>query len=106
MSEVEKSNVEHVEIMGSEVKGKLKDGSSFKTTVPDYPDLVKNLMEKNVSIKVKECAEPSGWPRSFQGSFCVVNRILDFFMPDAKRRNKALSFGKSRAKRFLPNRRR
>ena len=100
MSEVEKSNVENVEIMGSEVKGKLKDGSSFKTTVPDYPDLVKNLMAKNVLIKVKEPTQ-SPWLAALisWAPFVLLIGFWIFFMRQMQSGgNKALSFGKSRAK--------
>ena len=100
MNEVEKSNVENVEIMGSEVKGKLKDGSSFKTTVPDYPDLVKNLMGRNVSIKVKEPTQ-SPWLAALisWAPFVLLIGFWIFFMRQMQSGgNKALSFGKSRAK--------
>jgi cell division protease FtsH len=100
MMEVEKSNVINVEIMGSEVKGKLKDGSAFKTTVPDYPDLVKTLMEKNVSIKVKEPTQ-SPWLAALisWAPFVLLIGFWIFFMRQMQSGgNKALSFGKSRAK--------
>jgi cell division protease FtsH len=100
MMEVEKSNVVNVEIMGSEVKGKLKDGSAFKTTVPDYPDLVKTLMDKNVSIKVKEPTQ-SPWLAALisWAPFVLLIGFWIFFMRQMQSGgNKALSFGKSRAK--------
>jgi cell division protease FtsH len=100
MSEVEKSNVDNVEIMGSEVKGKLKDGSAFKTTIPDYPDLIKTLMEKNISIKVKEPTQ-SPWLAALisWAPFVLLIGFWIFFMRQMQSGgNKALSFGKSRAK--------
>ena len=100
MSDVEKSNVDNVEIMGSEVKGKLKDGLAFKTTIPDYPDLVKILMEKNVSIKVKEPTQ-SPWLAALisWAPFVLLIGFWIFFMRQMQSGgNKALSFGKSRAK--------
>lgn len=54
LSEIEKSNVSYVEITGSEVKGKFKDNSAFKTTMPNYPEFFKTLIAKGVSFKVKE----------------------------------------------------
>jgi cell division protease FtsH len=100
MSEVEKANVDNVEIMGSEVKGKLKDGSAFKTTIPDYPDLIKTLMQKNVSIKVKEPTQ-SPWLAALisWAPFVLLIGFWIFFMRQMQSGgNKALSFGKSRAK--------
>jgi cell division protease FtsH len=53
-STIEKGSVENVEITGSEVKGKFKDGTSFKTTMPNYPEFFKTLIAKGVTFKVKE----------------------------------------------------
>ena len=60
LNEIEKSNVASVEIIGSEVKGKFKDGSAFKTTMPNYPEFFKTLIAKGVIFKVKEPAQ-SPW---------------------------------------------
>ena len=54
LNEIEKESVENVEITGSEVKGKFKDGTSFKTTMPNYPEFFKTLIAKGVTFKVKE----------------------------------------------------
>src|ERR671933_2785185 len=100
MNEVERGNVDNVEIMGSEVKGKLKTGSSFKTTVPDYPDLIRILREKNVAIKVKEPTQ-SPWLAALisWAPFVLLIGFWIFFMRQMQSGgNKALSFGKSRAR--------
>ncbi|PYV43262.1 MAG: cell division protein FtsH [Acidobacteria bacterium] len=100
MNEVENGHVDSVEIMGSEVRGKFKDGSAFKTTVPDYPDLIKILRGKNVSIKVKEPSQ-SPWLAALisWAPFVLLIGFWIFFMRQMQSGgNKALSFGKSRAK--------
>ena len=100
MNEVESGHVDSVEIMGSEVKGKLKDSNAFKTTVPDYPELIKILREKNVSIKVKEPSQ-SPWLAALisWAPFVLLIGFWIFFMRQMQSGgNKALSFGKSRAK--------
>jgi cell division protease FtsH len=51
LNEIEKGSVENVEITGSEVKGKFKDGTSFKTTMPNYPEFFKTLIAKGVTIQ-------------------------------------------------------
>jgi cell division protease FtsH len=100
MTEVEKTNVKNVEIIGSEVKGEYKSGGAFKTTLPDYPDLIKILREKNVDIKVKEPSQ-SPWLAALisWAPFVLLIGFWIFFMRQMQSGgNKALSFGKSRAK--------
>jgi cell division protease FtsH len=100
LSEIEKSNVVSVEITGSEVKGKLKDGGTFKTTMPNYPEFFKTLIAKGVSFKVKEPTQ-SPWLTAIisWGPFVVLIGFWIFFMRQMQSGgNKALSFGKSRAK--------
>ncbi|MEW5977206.1 MAG: ATP-dependent zinc metalloprotease FtsH [Acidobacteriota bacterium] len=100
MDEVDKANVESVEMMGNEVKGKLKDGTTFKTIKPDYPELVKVLRDRSVLIKVKEPSQ-SPWLAALisWAPFVLLIGFWIFFMRQMQSGgNKALSFGKSRAK--------
>ncbi|MBM3579345.1 MAG: ATP-dependent metallopeptidase FtsH/Yme1/Tma family protein [Alphaproteobacteria bacterium] len=50
MKKVDSGDVTSVDIKGSDLIGKLKDGSQFYTYLPDYPDLVSDLKEKGVAI--------------------------------------------------------
>jgi cell division protease FtsH len=100
LNEIEKSNVMSVEITGSEVKGKFKDGSAFKTTMPNYPEFFKTLITKGVVFKVKEPAQ-SPWLTALisWAPFVLLIGFWIFFMRQMQSGgNKALSFGKSRAK--------
>jgi cell division protease FtsH len=100
LNEIEKSNVASVEITGSEVKGKFKDGSAFKTTMPNYPEFFKTLIAKGVIFKVKEPAQ-SPWLTALisWAPFVLLIGFWIFFMRQMQSGgNKALSFGKSRAK--------
>jgi cell division protease FtsH len=100
MNEVDKANVAKVEIMGSDVKGQLKTGNSFKTTVPNYPEFVRILREKGVAINVKEPTQ-SPWLAALisWAPFVLLIGFWIFFMRQMQSGgNKALSFGKSRAK--------
>ncbi len=103
MSEVESGNVQETEIAGNQVKGKYTDGTPFKTVVPDqFDDLVKILRENNVNIKVKDTSR-SPWFSYLFTWFPILILILFwiFFMRQMQAGgNKALSFGKSRAKLF------
>jgi cell division protease FtsH len=78
-------------------------GTPFKTTAPpQYDDLVKILREHKVIIKVKDTSRNSWVSYLFTG-FPIILLILFwiFFMRQMQAGgNKALSFGKSRAKLF------
>ena len=100
LNEIEKGSVESVEITGSEVKGKFKDGNSFKTTMPNYPEFFKTLIAKGVTFKVKEPTQ-SPWLTALisWAPFVLLIGFWIFFMRQMQSGgNKALSFGKSRAK--------
>jgi cell division protease FtsH len=100
LNEIEKGSVDNVEITGSEVKGKFKDGTSFKTTMPNYPEFFKTLIAKGVTFKVKEPTQ-SPWLTALisWAPFVLLIGFWIFFMRQMQSGgNKALSFGKSRAK--------
>ncbi len=103
MTDVEDNKVEEVTISGNEIKGKYRDGETFKTVAPSqYDDLVKILREHQVSITVKDMNR-SPWFSYLLTWFPLVLLILFwvFFMRQMQAGgNKALSFGKSRAKLF------
>ena len=100
IEEVEQSNVQEVEIVGSEVKGRTKDNILFTTVAPDYDELIDRLLAKNVKIKAKEPSQ-SPWLAALitYAPFLLLIGIWIFFMRQMQSGgNKALSFGKSRAK--------
>ncbi len=100
--EVENDQVEEVTIAGDQINGKYVDGTTFKTTTPpNYDDLVNILREHKVSITVKSARNP--WFSYLFTWFPIILLILFwvFFMRQMQAGgNKALSFGKSRAKLF------
>jgi cell division protease FtsH len=102
MQDVDQGNVNDVTIIGMEVRGKLRnDGSLFHTTVPaNYPDMIKTLRDKGVAITVKDISNGS-WPSWLLNlAPLVLLAALWFFMIRQMQTggNKALSFGKSRAR--------
>ena len=103
LNEVENNRVEEVIIAGNQIKGKYTDGSAFKTIAPtQFNDLVKILHEHKVSITVKDTSR-SPWISYLFTWFPILLLILFwiFFMRQMQAGgNKALSFGKSRAKLF------
>ncbi len=103
MTAVEKNEVQEVTITGSQLEGKFTSGDDFKSVSPDqYNDLVKILREHNVIITVKDNSR-SPWYSYLFTWFPIILLILFwvFFMRQMQSGgNKALSFGKSRAKLF------
>lgn len=103
MDQVENAEIEEVTITGNQVKGKYNNGTNFKTISPtQYDQLVKILREHNVSITVKDTSR-SPWFSYLFTWFPIILLILFwvFFMRQMQAGgNKALSFGKSRAKLF------
>ncbi|HEY7352608.1 MAG TPA: ATP-dependent zinc metalloprotease FtsH [Terriglobales bacterium] len=101
MSEVDQGTVKDVTLTGMEVKGKLADGSSFHTTVPsNYPDMYKKLQDKNVSITVQDVGNSSwGWLINLFAPLALLAALWYFMIRQMQTGgNKALSFGKSRAR--------
>lgn len=103
MDEVERGNINEVTITGSQLKGKFTDGQAFKSVAPtQYDDFVKILREHNVIITVKD-TNRNPWFGYLFTWFPILLLILFwvFFMRQMQAGgNKALSFGKSRAKLF------
>jgi cell division protease FtsH len=102
MANLENNNITSVTIKEPEhsITGILKDGVKFKAYAPDYPDLIKELRDKGISISVKPDEEP--WYMSVLFNFGPVLLLIllwIFFMRQMQAGgSKALSFGKSRAK--------
>ncbi|HZE25798.1 MAG TPA: ATP-dependent zinc metalloprotease FtsH [Terriglobales bacterium] len=102
LSEVDQGNVSEVTITAQEVRGKFKDQSGFNTIAPaNYPDMIKNLRDKGVNINIRDVTNGS-WPLQLLGTWAplILLAALWFFMIRQMQTggNKALSFGKSRAR--------
>ncbi|MBC7364706.1 MAG: ATP-dependent metallopeptidase FtsH/Yme1/Tma family protein [Candidatus Aminicenantes bacterium] len=106
LDQVEQKNVQEVTIQDNLAQGKLKDGSPFKTTLPpQYADLIKVLRENQVNILVKDTTSKNSWLAIFLNWFPILLLIFFWFMFMRQMQaggNKAMSFGKSRAKLFSP----
>jgi len=82
------------------IVGTMKNGVKFKTYAPDYPELVKELREKGISISARP--EHTPWYMSVLFNFGPIILLVFlwvFFMRQMQAGgNKALSFGRSKAK--------
>jgi cell division protease FtsH len=107
MAKIDKGDVEKATIKGSHISAVLKDKTRVRTYTPDYPDLVKVLREKDVQIEVKPPDE-SPWYITFLvtwGPFVLFLGLWFFLMRQMQiGGNKALSFGKSRARMLTEER--
>jgi cell division protease FtsH len=100
LADVDQSKVNEVTMIGQEVRGKLNDKSGFHTTVPaNYPDMYKILQDKKVNITVKDPAS-GGYSWLLNLAPFVLLGALWFIMIRQMQSggNKALSFGKSKAR--------
>lgn len=101
MTKVKAGEVEDVVIKENLITGRLKDGKKFRTYSAGYPDLVNELMTKGVKIAAKP-PEQNPWYVNFffsWGPIIFLALVWIFFMRQMQTGgNKALSFGKSKAR--------
>jgi len=101
MTKVKAGEVEDVVIKENLITGRLKDGKKFRTYSAGYPELVNELMTKGVKIAAKP-PEQNPWYVNFffsWGPIIFLALVWIFFMRQMQTGgNKALSFGKSRAR--------
>ena len=107
IAKVETKEVGSVEIKGAELIGKLKDGSEFFTNLPNYPDLIDKLQENQVIIEVLPLVSKSekiiGGLLGWLPLIIMVVLWVMFAKGLSANSNKALGFGKSRAKLLQEN---
>ncbi len=102
MNEVEQNNVQEFVVNGMEVRGKLRNGSAFHTIAPPTyftPEMLKSLDSKGVTSDFRDINGGS-WAWVIQVVPIVLIGAVWIFMIRQMQTggNKALSFGKSRAR--------
>src|SRR5205809_2148293 len=107
VGKVERGEVNEVTIRGNYINGSFKDGRSFKTYTAEYPDLVDTLRKSNVAIVAKP-PEDNPWYVTLLvtwGPFFLFLGLWFFLMRQMQiGGNKALSFGRSRARLLTEDR--
>ena len=102
LDKIEAGQVQDVAIQGTELHGHLKGAKDqFHTTIPANTDsLTKDLHTNKVSFTIKDPQNSILLPLLFNvGPFVLLGAIWFFFMRQMQSGgNKALSFGKSRAR--------
>lgn len=101
IAKVASGDIDEVTIKENHIVGRFKDGSKFRTYAANYPDLVKELRDKNIKITAKP-PDQSPWYVNFffsWGPIIFLVLVWVFFMRQMQMGgNKAMSFGKARAK--------
>ena len=101
MAKVDSGDVSSVTIVGNELTGHYRNNDSFKTFAPtQFEGLANKLIDKNVSVTAKE-PTASPWA-SLLYSWAPILLLIGFWIFFMRQMqsggNKALSFGKSKAK--------
>ena len=101
MTKLDKGEIERVIIKASHISAILKDKTRIRTYSVEYPELVQVLRDRGVQIEAKPPDE-SPWYITFLvtwGPFVLFLGLWFFLMRQMQMGgNKALSFGKSRAR--------
>ncbi|MGQ0812033.1 MAG: ATP-dependent zinc metalloprotease FtsH [Nitrospiraceae bacterium] len=107
MAQLDKGEVTKVIIKANHISAILKDGTRIRTYSVEYPEMVKLFREKNVQIEARPPDE-SPWYITFLvtwGPFILFLGLWFFLMRQMQiGGNKALSFGKSRARMLTEER--
>ncbi|MBS1815007.1 MAG: ATP-dependent zinc metalloprotease FtsH [Acidobacteria bacterium] len=102
LDDADKGKIADVTVTGSEISGHFRDSKEqFHTIIPaNYPDMYKTLREKGVNITVKD-QQPNAWLSMLINiaPFALILGLMLFFLRQMQSGgNKALSFGKARAR--------
>ena len=101
LRQVDIGEVASVELAGNEISGTLTSGNRFGTYAPpQYEGLVNRLVERDVAVTAREAAT-SPWATllySWAPILLIIGFWIFFMRQVQSGGNKALSFGKSRAK--------
>jgi cell division protease FtsH len=101
-NDAENGRISSVLVNGEDVTGQYKDGKeSFHTTIPaNYPDLYKDLRDHNVNVTIKN-QQGNLWFSVLLNALPIIV-LLGLFMFMMRQMqsggNKAMSFGKNRAR--------
>ncbi|MEC4676780.1 MAG: ATP-dependent zinc metalloprotease FtsH, partial [Nitrospirota bacterium] len=101
MTMLDAGDVDEVTIKENAITGRLKDGTKFRSYSPEYPDLVEKMRAENVKITVEPPDQNPWYINLFftWGPIIFIAVIWIFFMRQMQSGgNKAMSFGKSRAR--------
>ena len=103
---LDKGEIQEANIQGNNIYGRKTDGKEFKTYAITDSDLVRELVEKGVTVDVRPDEQSSWWMQLLISWFpmLLLIGVWVFFMRQVQSGGgKAMSFGKSRAKLLAEN---
>ncbi len=102
LNDADQGKISEVTVNGAEVTGKYRDGNvQFRTTIPaNYPDMYKTLRDHGVNITIKDQNSNAWLGFLIQlAPFALLLGLWFFLLRQMQSGgNKAMSFGKSRAR--------
>ena len=101
LTDLNANNISKVTIVENTVSGTLKDGTEFRTVVPEDPTLIGALRQHGVEIKAELPPSPPWWATVLSSILPILLLIgVWFFIMQQSQGggSRVMSFGKSRAK--------
>lgn len=101
LANLNEGKIAKVTMIENTLQGTLKDGTEFKTVVPEDPTLIGALREQGVEIKAELPPSPPWWATVLSSLLPILLLIgvWFFFMQQSQGGgSRVMSFGKSRAK--------
>ncbi len=102
IKKVEKGLLSDVRMEGSAISWTDSNGEMYKSIVPDDPDTIAPLIKSNINVEVREEKKPHWFLQTFLSwvPFLLIIILWFFFMQGSGKGggNKAMAFGKSRAR--------
>ena len=98
---VDNNRVSQVTIKGTQATGKFAEGGAFKVDIPNDPDLVSRLLDKNVNVKAASSEEGFSLFSVLLSWFPMLLLIgvwIFFLRQMQSGNNKTMGFGKSKAR--------
>ncbi|MFZ5764722.1 MAG: ATP-dependent zinc metalloprotease FtsH [Thermodesulfobacteriota bacterium] len=102
IKKVEKGLLNDVRMEGSAISWTDSNGEMYKSIVPANPDTIAPLVKSNINVEVREEKKPHWFLQTFLSwvPFLLIIVLWFFFMQGSGKGggNKAMAFGKSRAR--------
>ena len=98
---VNAGEVARVKVVNQSVEGTFRDGSEFKTVIPQDPSIFALLRDKGITVEVALPPEPPWWTTLFATVFPVLLVVGAFFFIMQQTQgggNRVMQFGRSRAR--------
>ncbi len=100
---IESQQVSEVDVVGNDVTGQMKDGTTFRTFKPTDDDLTGRLLEYDIPYNPQPEPQPQWWTTliTYMLPFIILIGIFFFFMQQSQGGGgRVMNFGKSKARLY------